>query len=163
MLVDFATFNESLYSVGSGNGWRPIVDGDFIKNSPYYQFAHKQVAPIALIVGCNSDEGLTTFQKPANTSDELLADLEATMGVNSTMADELLALYPDGDQFPPYSQPMSLDWVNLTAQAGVYSGNLTRKGYAMGGDWSVSDNSPTTSRPHVDADAISYRPCRDVV
>ncbi|KAH8652095.1 Alpha/Beta hydrolase protein [Xylariales sp. PMI_506] len=155
--LDLETFNSSLYAVESGKGWRPIVDGDFLKNSPFYQFANQQIAPVSLLVGCNSDEGLSTFQTSDNTTEELAASLAATMGLNATMAQELLALYPEdpadgefypdeGPTYPPYSQPMDLDWVNLTAAAGVASGNMTRRGYAMGGDWSAMSGRRLTAQ-----------------
>ncbi|KAF3766896.1 hypothetical protein M406DRAFT_228286, partial [Cryphonectria parasitica EP155] len=134
---------------GGGKGWRPVVDGDFLKNSPYYQFANQQIANIPLLVGSNSDEGLSTFQTASNTDDELAAALQTQMGVNATMAQELLALYPadEGAQYPPYSQPMDLDWINLTAAVGTASGNMTRRAYAMGGDWSsMSGRRLTASR-----------------
>lgn len=147
-IVDFETFNSSVQASGSG-AYRPIVDGDFLKNSPYYQFHHQQISPIPLLVGSNSDEGLSTFQTAANTSDELAAALERTMGVSPGMAQELLDLYPDDPdtQYAPYSQPMDLDWPALTAAIGTASGSQTRRGYSMGGDWSsMSGRRMTASR-----------------
>lgn len=167
--MDFSTFNASVTGLtGAGKGWRPVVDGDFLKNSPYHQFANAQVAHIPLLVGCNTDEGLSTFQTAANTSAELAASLQSTMSLTASMAEEVLALYPanegdeDGDnsttttntsssttvyQYPPYSQPMSLDWPALTATIGTQAGTMTRRGYAMGGDWSaMSGRRLTASR-----------------
>lgn len=146
--MDFETFNSSIAAItGAGKGWRPVVDGDFLKNSPYFQFANKQMAKIPLLLGSNSDEGLSTFQTAANTSEDLSTSLQSTMGVNATMAQEILDLYPEGEQYPPYSQPMDLDWINLTATVGTKSGNMTRRGYACGGDWSsMSGRRLTASR-----------------
>lgn len=148
--VDLATFNTSVLSItGSGKGWRPIVDGDFLKNSPHHQFAHSQIARIPLLVGCNTDEGMSTFQTAANTSTQLAASLQTTMGLSPTMAQELLALYPDdpSEPYPPYSQPTTLDWAALADATGRPSGTMTRRGYAMGGDWSaMSGRRLTASR-----------------
>lgn len=147
--MDFATFNSSITALqGGGKGWRPVVDGDFLKNSPYFQFANRQVAKIPLLVGSNTDEGLSTFQTASDTPEELSAALQSTMGVSPAMARELLDLYPEGGhQYPPYSQPMDLDWAGLTAAVGRPSGAMTRRGYAMGGDWSsMSGRRLTASR-----------------
>lgn len=147
-VVDFETFNNSIAVInGAGKGWRPVVDGDFLKNFPYFQFSNKQMAKIPPLLGSNSDEGLSTFQTAANTTEDLSASLQSTMGVNFTMTQELLDLYPEDEQYPPYSQSMQLDWINLTAAVGKQFGNMTRRGYAMGGDWSsVSGRRLTASK-----------------
>lgn len=136
--VDLATFNSSLYTANSGTDFRPVIDGNFLRNSPGYQFKNRQMAPIALLIGSNSDEGLTTFTNNANTSAELSVLVQQKFTLNSSAADELVSLYSELDSLPPYSQPLDIDWVAAAEKAGYAAGNFSRVGYAIGGDWSVS-------------------------
>jgi hypothetical protein len=96
------------------------------------------MAPIALLIGSNSDEGLTTFSNNANTSAELSVLVQQKFALNSSAADELVSLYSELDSLPPYSQPLDIDWVGAAEKAGYAAGNYSRLGYAIGGDWSVS-------------------------
>lgn len=97
------------------------------------------MAPIALLVGSNSDEGLSTFTNNANTSAELSALVQQKFGLNASASNELVSLYSELDSLPPYSQPLDIDWVSAVEKAGFAAGNFSRVGYAIGGDWSVSD------------------------
>lgn len=111
-----------------------MVDGDFQRNSPEYQFNHEPplIAPVDIIMGCNSDEAIgLDIQTSANTSEQLSAYIQLTLGINSTKADEILTLYPEDAQYPPYSEPMTLDWQALTATLGIVSGNQTRRAYGI--------------------------------
>lgn len=136
--MDLATFNSSLYTANSGTDFRPVIDGSFLRNSPGFQFKNQQMAPIALLVGSNSDEGLTTFSNNANTSADLSSLVQAKFGLNSSLSDELVSLYSELDSLPPYSQPLDIDWISAVEKAGFTAGNFSRVGYAIGGDWSVS-------------------------
>lgn len=139
--VDFATYNASLYATSSGTDFRPVIDGSFLRNSVGYQIKHQQMAPIPLFIGSNSDEGLTTFTNNANTSEELSVLVQEKFALNATASDELVSLYSELDSLPPYSQPLDIDWVAAAEKAGFAAGNSSRLGYAIGGDWSVSDHS----------------------
>jgi carboxylesterase type B len=139
--VDLETYNASLYTANSGTDFRPVIDGSFLKNSPGYQFRHTQMAPIPLFIGSNSDEGLTTFTNNANTSEELSVLVQAKFALNESASNELVSLYSELDSLPPYSQPLDIDWVAAAEKAGFAAGNVSRVGYAIGGDWSVSDSS----------------------
>ena len=97
------------------------------------------MAPIPLFVGSNSDEGLTTFTNNANTSDELSVLVQEKFALNDSASNELVALYSELDSLPPYSQPLDIDWIGAAEKAGYAAGNFSRVGYAIGGDWSVSD------------------------
>ena len=88
-----------------------------------------------IITGCNSDEGISFAQFPVNSDAELSAVLQGGLKVNTTGAQELLNLYPIDASAPPYSQPLSIDWVGLTAKVGLASGTQTRRAYAIVGDW----------------------------
>ncbi len=133
--MPFAALNSSLYAINEGQGFAPTVDGDFIQEVIAKQFANKQIAPINLITGSTSDEGMTFGQTVANTSEELTASLKRIMGVNDTVAQEVLRLYPIDAPSPPYSVSNSVDWIKETASVGFSSGKQTRRSYAIIGDW----------------------------
>lgn len=92
------------------------------------------MAPVSLIIGSNSDEGITFGQTAANTSAELSAFLQTNIDLNQTVAERLLELYPLDGPNPPYSVSNSVDWIKETASVGVYSGSQTRRSYAIAGD-----------------------------
>ncbi|OJJ45241.1 hypothetical protein ASPZODRAFT_160156 [Penicilliopsis zonata CBS 506.65] len=143
------TYNASLYAANSGGDFRPVIDGDFLKLSPSVQFNRHQMAPVALIVGANSDEGMTTFSTDANNSAELSTLVQSKMGLNSSAADQLVDLYAGLASLPPYSQPLDIDWVGAARAAGFSAGNFSRVGYAIGGDWSaISGRRKTAQRWH---------------
>ncbi|PWY86686.1 alpha/beta-hydrolase [Aspergillus heteromorphus CBS 117.55] len=140
-------YNASLYAANSGTDFRPVIDGDFLKNSPSSQFSHQQMAPVALLLGANSDEGLTTFINSANTSEELVELVQEKFALNASTSEEIVALYADLDTLPPYSQSLDVDWVAQAQAAGFEAGNWSRVGYAIGGDWSaISGRRKTAQR-----------------
>jgi carboxylesterase type B len=120
-------------------GW--IVDGDIIRNSPYnafFQHSQPLLAPIEIIVGATSDEGIGVMQiANINTVDELTAAVAYSFGLNLTQASELVLLYPIDAPAPPYSVPMTANWTAISLQAGVQASSHTRRAYAIFGDVSV--------------------------
>ena len=97
-----------------------MVDGDMLRNSPSFAYDHVPplVAPIDVLLGCNSDEGMSQAlggQVDIDNTDEFAYALTLEFGFNSTMLAEVLALWPEDAQYPPYSEPMSIDWPALTA------------------------------------------------
>ena len=154
--MPFATLNSSAFAHNGGSGFYPIIDGDFLKNGPVYQFKNGKLAPIDIIIGCNSDEGLSVgavyFDVASNTSEQVAAVIEGYMGINSTGAQELLDLYPEGEPSPPYSQPMNIDWIGAMNAIGHNAGPQSRRLYAILGDFQVSD--PQTYFPDSRAASI---------
>lgn len=110
------------------------MDGDFIQDSLLKQFANDQIAPINLVLGGTSDEGIFFGPITYNTSEQLAAALEGSIGINDTVGQELLQLYPLDAPNPPYSVDNSVDWIKETASVGVPSGIQTRRSYAIFGD-----------------------------
>lgn len=129
--MPFEALNSSLSNLQT---FLPIVDGDFIQDSLPKQFANNQIAPINLVLGGTSDEGLFFGPNTYNTTDQLAAALEAVTGRNDTVGQELLQLYPLDGPNPPYSVDNSVDWIGETASVGVPSGIQTRRSYAILGD-----------------------------
>lgn len=128
--MPFEALNSSLSNLQT---FLPTVDGDFIQDSLPKQFANNQIAPISLVLGGTSDEGLFFGPNTYNTTDQLAAALEA-VGINDTVGQELLQLYPLDGPNPPYSVDNSVDWIGETASVGVPSGIQTRRSYAVLGD-----------------------------
>lgn len=129
--MPFEALNSSLSNLQT---FLPTVDGDFIQDSLPKQFANNQIAPINLVLGGTSDEGLFFGPNTYNTTDQLAAALEAVTGRNDTVGQELLQLYPLDGPNPPYSVDNSVDWIGETASVGVPSGIQTRRSYAILGD-----------------------------
>jgi carboxylesterase type B len=113
-----------------------MVDGDILRSSPSFAYDHNPplVAPIDMLLGCNSDEGMSAAlgaQVVVENTAFFAYILTALLGFNDTMLAEALALWPEDAQYPPYSEPMSIDWPALTATVGVASGNQTRRLYGF--------------------------------
>ena len=116
-----------------------MVDGDILRNDPTFAFNHVPplVAPVDMLLGCNSDDGMSIpiggqVDVPNTAFFEYI--LTAVLGANDTLAAEALALWPEDVQYPPYSEPMSLDWPAITATVGITSGNQTRRFYGFVND-----------------------------
>jgi len=133
--VPFEKLNATLFGQNEGQVFEPQVDGDIIRDTALTQFQQGLVARVPIITGCNSDEGISFAQFPVNTEAQLSAILQGGIKINATEAQELLDLYPIDAPAPPYSQPLSIDWVGLTAAVGLASGTQTRRAYAIVGDW----------------------------
>lgn len=110
------------------------MDGDFIQDALPKQFANNQIAPISLVLGGTSDEGIFFGPNTYNTTEQLAAAVEAVTGFNDTVGQALLQLYPLDAPNPPYSVDNSVDWIGETASVGVPSGIQTRRSYAILGD-----------------------------
>ena len=76
-------------------------------------------------------------QTAANTSMELEIYLEQGLGINETLAQQLLELYPLDAPSPPYSVPIDYPWQEATLQVGLVSGSQTRRSYGIFGDKAV--------------------------
>ena len=143
MAVPFETLNKTITNLPAVLlGFQPMLDGDIIRNSPSFAYAQNPplIAPVDIITGCNTDEGMSEAlgsQTPFNTSAEVENFLTAGLGVDCTVANEILALYPEDGQYPPYSQPMTLDWPALTAALGIQSGTQTRRVYGIINDFAM--------------------------
>jgi carboxylesterase type B len=122
--------------------FQPMLDGDFVRNSPSVAYNHKPalVAPVDILIGCNTDEGMSEAlgaQIAIDTSQEFAAVLTAAFGFSPDMVQDILTLWPEDAQYPPYSEPMSIDWPALTAALGIKSGNQTRRIYGFINDYAM--------------------------
>ena len=133
--MPFKILDATLFGQNEGQVFGSQLDGDIFRAPALTQFQKWQVAPLPIITGCNSDEGISFAQFPVNSDAELSAILQGGLKINATCAQELLDLYPINAPAPPYSQPLSVDWVGLTAKVGLASGNQTRRAHAIVGEW----------------------------
>lgn len=133
--VPLETLNATFYSLSEGGGYFPIIDNDFIQDSPLNLWNEKKVAPINILIGHNTDEGLSVATVNANTTTQLSETLQAAMSINATIAQELIDLYPLDAPNPPYSVNNSVDWISETAAVGLSAGTQTRRAYGILGDW----------------------------
>lgn len=165
-IVPFKTLNETISNLTPNLlGFQPMLDGDILRNSASFAYDHSPplIAPVDIMTGCNTDEGMSEAlggQTAFNTSAEVEYLVTAAFGLNSTMAEELLALYPEDAQYPPYSQPMSLDWPALTATVGVLSGKQTRRVYGIINDLGMMAGRRLTAaswKPLTGKKAYSFR------
>lgn len=135
--MPFEVLNKTIANLPANlPGFQPVLDGDIIRNSASFAYSHNPplIAPVDIITGCTTDEGMSEAlgsQTNFNTSAEVGFFVTAALGLSPAMAKELLALYPEDAQYPPYSQPMTLDWPALTATVGIQSGKQTRRIYGI--------------------------------
>ena len=133
--LPYETLNQTVFGQNQGQNFGPVIDGDLLRSYSTVAFNQGRVPPINIITGCNSDEGVSFGgQTTANTSEELSELIQQSFGINSTLADELLELYPIDAPAPPYSVPIDYPWQEETAKVGLYSGNQTRRAYGIVGD-----------------------------
>ncbi|KAK4894336.1 hypothetical protein LTR27_007469 [Elasticomyces elasticus] len=136
--LPFDQLNETVYDQNQGQNFGPVVDGDLFRTYPFVAFQQGRLPPINIITGCNSDEGMSLGgQTAANTSLELEADLENGLGINKTLAQQLLDLYPLNAPSPSYSVPNDYPWQEATLEIGLVCGNQTRRSYGIFGDKTV--------------------------
>ncbi|KFY42676.1 hypothetical protein V495_04385 [Pseudogymnoascus sp. VKM F-4514 (FW-929)] len=164
--LPFETLNKTITNLPAGlASFQPILDGDIIRNSPSFAYAQSPplIAPVDIITGCNTDEGMSEAlgaQTPFNTTAEVENFLTAGLGVDTDIANEILALYPENGQYPPYSQPMTLDWPALTAALGIQSGTQTRRVYGIINDFAMMSGRRLTAAswtPLTGKKAYSFR------
>ncbi len=107
---------------GSGSAW-PIVDGWIVPGDQYKLYAAGRYNDVAILVGYNSDEGLSFSRE--KTPAEFIANVQKRYG---PFADKLLGAYPVGaDSVPKTARDLMRDaafgwqtwaWATLQARTG---------------------------------------------
>lgn len=72
----------------------PVIDGDFLQESPTLQLQAGTFVKVPFLIGANHDEGTAFGPRGINTTAEVAAYLEGYVTDNSSIS-TLLALYPD--------------------------------------------------------------------
>lgn len=78
---------------GAGNGF--VLDGDFMVDAPATQLDAGEFVHVPYLIGANSDEGTGFGPSQINTTDQFLAYITQSYGVDSGTAQDLAILYPD--------------------------------------------------------------------
>jgi len=78
-----------------GAPYGPVIDGDFIVDHAVTQLERGCFVHVPYIIGCNSDEGTGFGPKQINTTDQFLAYLEKSQGLDNATAQDMAILYPD--------------------------------------------------------------------
>ena len=93
----------STVAQGGGNGF--VLDGDFMVNDPATQLNEGNFVHVPYLIGANSDEGTGFGPRQINTTDQFLAYISQSNGVDNATAQDLAILYPD---IPNIGIPASL-------------------------------------------------------
>ncbi|KAA8900216.1 Alpha/Beta hydrolase protein [Sphaerosporella brunnea] len=122
---------ETLYpALDVGSEWFPTVDGDMIRSWPSTATREGRFVKVPLLVGSNTDEGISFGVTGVNTDAEALAQLIASARyvLTTAQAQKLLSLYPN---VPALGSPYGTGnrtWPNLGLQWKRYAsmaGDLT--------------------------------------
>lgn len=115
-------------------GWRPIVDGDFIQRLASAQLAEGAFVKVPILTGANTDEGTAFGPQGIDTDDQFrsyVADRTENPYIPQDLADEALAAYPNTPAYfiPPvenignYTFPAS--YGAQYRRAAAYAGDVT--------------------------------------
>ena len=140
--------------------WNPIVDGVFLTDYPSNLAANGQFVHVPLLIGANTDEGISfdvSTANGANTTQDLFNALTywRNYALTPPSINRILELYPDDPTIsPPYG-----DHSNNT-YASRSRGLEYRRGAAIGGDIVIVAQRRKTAQEYVNggvSDVYSYR------
>ncbi|KAL4918654.1 Alpha/Beta hydrolase protein [Aspergillus aurantiobrunneus] len=103
---------ESLYAVAyEGLEWFAVVDGAFIKEYPQVSITEGRLAKVPILLGTNTDEGVSFGTSGVNTDKDCIAQLTSSKRwvLTTDQATELITYYPDD---PTIGSPYG--WGNVT-------------------------------------------------
>jgi carboxylesterase type B len=93
----------STVAQGGGNGF--VLDGDFMVDAPATQLNAGDFVHVPYLIGANSDEGTGFGPGGISTTEQFLAYITQSNGVDNATAQDLAILYPD---IPNIGIPASL-------------------------------------------------------
>ncbi|KAI5367385.1 Putative carboxylesterase, type B, carboxylesterase type B, active, alpha/Beta hydrolase [Septoria linicola] len=92
--VPVETLNSVINSTAtSGASYGVVIDGQFIEGDPNTQLHAGKFPRVPLLMGCNTDEGVS-FSTSVNTTEEFLSYLSG-QGYDNATTQDLSILYPD--------------------------------------------------------------------
>ncbi|KAL1964878.1 hypothetical protein VTN77DRAFT_6231 [Rasamsonia byssochlamydoides] len=118
-----------LYAAETTVVWNPIVDGDFLQDYPSTSIAEGKFVHVPLLIGANTDEGVSFSVKGLNTTTAVFQSLMTwrSYTLSPTSIRQLLELYPDD----PASEP---PYHITTNETFPQYGLQWRRSAAIGGD-----------------------------
>ncbi|KAL2838405.1 Alpha/Beta hydrolase protein [Aspergillus pseudodeflectus] len=120
---------DTLYAVAyEGLEWFAAVDGDFIKEYPQISITQGRLAKVPILLGTNTDEGVSFGTTGVDTDEECIAQLISSKRwvLTEGQATELITYYPDD---PTVGCPYG--WGNVTWPA---RGLMYKRYSSMAGD-----------------------------
>ncbi|KAL4976588.1 Alpha/Beta hydrolase protein [Aspergillus desertorum] len=102
---------DTLYGVAyEGLEWFAAVDGKFIKEYPQISTTEGRLAKVPILLGSNTDEGVSFGTTGVNTDEDCVAQLISSKRwvLTTEQATELITYYPDDPIGSPYG------WGNVT-------------------------------------------------
>ncbi|KAL4748525.1 hypothetical protein BDW72DRAFT_195736 [Aspergillus terricola var. indicus] len=102
---------DTLYAVAyEGLEWFAAVDGKFIKEYPQISTTEGRLAKVPILLGSNTDEGVSFGTTGVNTDEDCVAQLISSKRwvLTTEQATELITYYPDDPIGSPYG------WGNVT-------------------------------------------------
>lgn len=73
----------------------PVIDGDFLQQSPTLQLQAGNFVKVPFLIGANHDEGTAFGIRGINTTAEVAAYIQGAYTTDNSSINILLALYPD--------------------------------------------------------------------
>lgn len=149
--VPFEALNSVLNSsvVASGSTF-PVIDGDFLQESPTLQLKAGTFVKVPFLIGANHDEGTAFGPRGINTTTEVAEYLVAEYlqaGDNSSV-NILLALYPD---IPEIGIPGTFQ-----GRPGADLGLMYKRTSAIAGDYSMHASRRATNQAWAAQNVTSY-------
>ncbi|MET0391100.1 MAG: carboxylesterase/lipase family protein [Polyangiales bacterium] len=102
---------------GSGAGFGPIVDGEFLPDQPRALYDRGETADVPYILGSNTDEG-TLFTLAAQIPDEAALKAAITRQYPTVSVDDVLARYPL-QQFDSAEKPYQAAFARILGDASL--------------------------------------------
>ena len=108
--------------------WQPVLDGDYIPDSPTTLINNGQFHDVPILTGSNTDEGTFFGPRGLNTTAQLKTSLTTQMNgtirnyyaISSSQADMLLNLYPDDPSLGcPFGSLLNFDDQGLQYKRGA--------------------------------------------
>ncbi len=93
-VVPFEVLNSSIAAFYGHFYFSPIADGEFLRNSPTFAFDNGLIAPVDIITGCTTDEGMSpalSGQTSLNTTDQVSSLIQYVAGIPASLAAEWLS------------------------------------------------------------------------
>ncbi|KAH8591288.1 Alpha/Beta hydrolase protein [Bisporella sp. PMI_857] len=136
-------------SVTTGAPLQPVVDGDFIPDTPTTLLRDGKFLKVPYLLGANHDEGTAFGRRGINTTEQFLGTLTAA-GIDNATAATVAAVYPD---IPEIGIPPTFEG---RPPASLRYGSQFKRAAAFGGDTKMHAPRRLTSQAWAKHNVTSY-------